>query len=192
MLGTSSLPSRLLFPCLDEKSFKFWILLEISTLILVPFDALPGVLKVLPPSQLFSCWCKYVVVVVSANVQCGRPCASQQTTPVSVQSFPNSFNLSADGYLGGGVSDSDDGVDDVLAAGDVEVCRATSVTSLVTRDCSVDALLNLGDISGGDSGGANDAPDSGAEDDDGLPPECLLRYVWMVLLWVILLGLTLF
>ena len=97
MLDTSSLPSRLLFPCLDEKSFKFWILLEISTLVLVPFDALPGVLKILPLSQLFSCWCKYVVVVVSVDMQCGRLCASQQTTPVSVRSFPNSFNFSADG-----------------------------------------------------------------------------------------------
>ena len=90
------------------------------------------------------------------------------------------------------MNDTDVGVDDGLAAGDAEVSRATSATSLVTRCCSVDALLNLGDISGdmaGYSGEADDEPDSGAEDDDSLPPDCLLRYVRMVLLWVIFLTL---
>ena len=89
---------------------------------------------------------------------------------------------------------TDGGVDDGLAAGDddAEVCRATSVISLAMRPrgCSVDALFNLdeflGDLSG-ESGGDDDAPGSGADDGDSQPPDCLLRYVCMVLLWVIYL-----
>ena len=85
---------------------------------------------------------------------------------------------------------TDDGVDDGLAAADAEVCRATFITSLFMRDCSVDVMLNLDDILGdlaGDSGGDDDAPDSGADVEDSPPPDCLLRYVRMVLLWVICL-----
>ena len=87
---------------------------------------------------------------------------------------------------------TDDGVDDGLPAGDAEVCRVTSATFLSTCGCFSDVLLNLDDISGvfaGDPGEDDDAPDGGTDDDDGLPSGCLLRYVWMVLLWVIYLTL---
>ena len=87
---------------------------------------------------------------------------------------------------------SNDGVDDDLGAGDAKVCRTTPAPFRAICECFLDVLLNLGDISGanaGDPDGDDDAPGGGADDDDGLSPVCLLRYVWMVLLWVTYLTL---